>query len=104
MMNIITVSEFIKIKSDPNSFLLDVRTKEEFHFSNIGGLNIPLDQIEKRISEIPKDKNIYCLCHHGVRSQHACMILEKNDFNDPTNISGGIDAWSNSIDPTVKRY
>lgn len=100
-MEVISVVEFQKIKG--NSFLLDVRTSEEYEIANIGGTLIPLDQLTEKVSELPKEKKIYCLCHHGMRSMHAAMFLNSHGYQ-AVNIEGGIDAWSNVVDPSIPKY
>lgn len=100
-MKEITIQEFAKLKNQV--YLLDVRSTEEFDFANIGGVNIPLFDLELKLDEVPKNTTIYCLCHHGVRSQHAALILASKGY-ETINIAGGIDAWSLSIDMSVQRY
>lgn len=102
-MEQISVNEFSKVKSE-DVFLLDVRTIEEFAYVNIGGVNIPLDEIRGRLAEIPKENTIYCLCHHGVRSQHAQFFLKSHGYENVFNIEGGIDAWSHLVDPSIITY
>ena len=64
----ISVAEFAKIKNNPEIFLLDVRTIEEFNQVNLGGNLIPNYEIANRLDEIPLDKEIIVMCHHGIRS------------------------------------
>lgn len=103
-MKQITVVDFKQIINDEDIFLVDVRNPNEFELANIGGALIPLPELESRFNEIPKDKKIYCLCHHGMRSAYACQFLASQGFENVVNISGGIDAWSLYVDPTVDRY
>ncbi len=103
-MERITVKKLKERMENENLFILDVRTLEEFEFANIGGIHIPLDELESRVKELDHKKEIFCLCHHGVRSAYAAQILSSKGFKKVTNIEGGIDAWSLQIDPQVKRY
>lgn len=104
-MKIINVIEFNKImQSEDEFFLLDVRTEGEYAFANIKGENIPLDTLQDKVGDLPKDRPIYCLCHHGVRSAHAANFLIHSGFEDVYNIDGGIDAWSEQVDPKIKKY
>lgn len=103
-MKQITVTDFKNIKDDKEIVLLDVRTEEEWEIANISGLLMPLDQIGKRYGELDKTKAIYCLCHHGVRSQHAQQFLVSMGFENVYNIIGGIDAWSHHVDPSISIY
>jgi NADPH-dependent 2,4-dienoyl-CoA reductase/sulfur reductase-like enzyme/peroxiredoxin family protein/rhodanese-related sulfurtransferase/TusA-related sulfurtransferase len=75
--------------STENIFLLDVRTAHEFSIGKIDGAsNIPVDEIRKRLAEIPKDKKIYVYCAVGLRGYIACRILMQNGF-DAYNVAGG---------------
>lgn len=46
----------------------------------------------------------FVLCHHGVRSAHAVGFLKQQGFEKVFNLSGGIDAWSDRIDPAIRKY
>lgn len=88
-----------------NTLLLDVRTPEELEIASLpGALNIPLNELPARLSELNPAAPIVVLCHHGVRSEMAGRLLERNGFADVSHLSGGIDAWSQDIDPQVPRY
>lgn len=77
------------VQSDENAFLLDARTPSEYTGGCAEGfVNIPVDEIRKRISEIPKSKKIYVMCQSGLRSYIACRILTQNGF-DCYNFAGG---------------
>ncbi len=85
--------------------LLDVREPNEFAFAHIeGSLLIPLRQLPERIQELDSGQDIVVMCHHGMRSQQACLFLEQYGFLKLYNLKGGIDAWSTNCDPTVPRY
>jgi len=71
--------------------LLDVRDDNERLLSNIGGIHIPLDEIEGRIAEIPTDKPLIVYCKSGGRSQMAIDILEGERFQiELINLKNGI--------------
>jgi len=91
----IDVKEVKKLK---NIFFLDVRTKEEYEEMKIENSKlIPLNELESRINEIPKDKQIIVYCHKGIRSFQAALFLKQKGFNVKS-IDGGIDAWlKNSV-------
>lgn len=77
-----------------NDILLDVRTPEEFKAGNIAGaLNIPVDELRCRITELPKNKNIYVYCQVGLRGYLASRILLQNGFEKVFNLSGGYRLW-----------
>jgi len=107
-MLVCTVEELNERRSRGDEFLLiDVRTPEELEIAAIeGAYPIPLDEISTRTAEIEdwKNKDVVCMCHHGMRSAHAQKILMNAGFSNVHNLSGGIHAWSVYIDPSVPQY
>lgn len=74
---------------DNSAVLLDTRTKEEYAGGHIDGfINIPVDELRDRISEIEKGKPVYVICQSGLRSYIACRILMQNGY-ECFNFSGG---------------
>ena len=76
------------------TFTLDVRTQEEwdeYHAPNT--TLIPLDELEARLSELPKDQEILVICRSGNRSQQGRNILLAAGFN-ATSMTGGLKEWS----------
>jgi rhodanese-related sulfurtransferase len=71
------------LESKQGIFLLDVRNPEELEQSGVidGYVNIPLDQLEKRLGEVPRDKVIITMCMRGSRAGRAAAILEKAGYN-----------------------
>lgn len=89
--------------------VLDVREPWELQVAHVAPrgfelVAIPMNQIPARLGELPQDRAIACLCHHGARSQRVAMFLEQQGYADVANIAGGIDAWSGERDPGVPRY
>ena len=87
--------------------LIDVREADEFETARIPGAELlPLSQWPALAAEKLTDpaQPLLILCHHGSRSGQATAFLLHNGFTDVTNIAGGIDAWSQEIDPSVPRY
>ncbi len=73
-----------------SSLLIDVRTPAEFEAGHIpGAVNIPVDEIRRRLAEIPKDKEIIIYCRVGLRGYLAYRILVQNGFPKVRNLSGG---------------
>lgn len=94
-----------RLQNGDNLVLLDVREANEYAFARIdGSIHIPLNQIPERVQELNHEQDIVVICHHGMRSQQACMFLEQYGFSQLYNLKGGIDAWSVSCDPSVPRY
>jgi rhodanese-related sulfurtransferase len=56
------------------------------------------------MTELPREKPIVCMCHHGARSERVAEFLAANGYENAVNLTGGIDAWSSSIDPAVPHY
>lgn len=77
-----------------SDLLIDVRRKDEFEAGNIvGAINIPVDELRNRLSEIPKNKTIYIYCEAGLRGYLAQRILRQNGYNKVANLSGGYILW-----------
>ncbi len=70
--------------------LIDVRTPEEFALGSIpDAINIPLDDLRGRLSEIPHDRKLYVFCQVGLRGYLACRILKQRGYSEVFNLSGG---------------
>lgn len=85
--------------------LLDVREPEEVALVRLpGSVHIPMGEIPGRLHELDPDTDIVVYCHHGIRSASVAAFLAQRDFANVANLSGGIDAWALSVDPTMPRY
>lgn len=96
-MKVMHWDELDKLNND--YFILDVRTGVEFEAGHIkGAVNIPVDELRKRIADIPRDKKIFVYCKVGLRGYIAYRILAQNGY-DAYNLSGGYDIYqaANSI-------
>ena len=101
-----TVTE-LKKKMDAKDdfFLLDVREPNEFQIGRIPGSTlIPLGEVPQRVNEIPRDKEIIVHCKMGGRSAKAATFLRQQGFKNVKNLTGGILAWSDKVDPSVPKY
>jgi adenylyltransferase/sulfurtransferase len=86
-------------------FLLDVREPEEWELARIeGALLVPLMALPSRLAELPQDRDIVVYCHTGMRSAQAVGFLRSRGFARAWNLAGGIDLWSQQVDPAVPRY
>ena len=84
-------------KSPVPFMLLDVRTAEEYAEGHIkGAVLIPVQELEQRISEVPKDKQVYVYCRSGVRSARASNMLVKAGYTRIENVQGGFTAWEDA--------
>lgn len=84
--------------------LWDVRTPEEHATARIEGARLLDEAAMKALATMPKDTVMVMHCHHGGRSQRAAEQLIKDGFTKVYNLTGGIDAWSQAVDPKVPRY
>jgi rhodanese-related sulfurtransferase len=92
-------------KGAKSLLLLDVRETFERETAAIQpSVHIPMNDIPERHGELPRDRRIVVYCHHGTRSAMVAAYLEKEGFADVANLTGGIDAWSAQVDPSVPRY
>jgi rhodanese-related sulfurtransferase len=87
--------------------LLDVREPWEHEYSRLPESQlIPLGELIERVGEVgpPADVPVVVYCHHGIRSLSGAAILEMNGIREAYSLSGGIEAWSTLIDPSVPKY
>jgi rhodanese-related sulfurtransferase len=93
-----------RLDAGENLFLLDVREEHEYEISNIGGHLIPLPELADRIDELDATQEIVALCKMGSRSAKAVQLLRQAGFSNVRNLTGGIHAWSDRVDPRVRKY
>ena len=88
-----------RFSATPGAVLLDVRTRSEYAGGHIpGSRNIPLQEIQKAPSAIPrKDTPLFVYCYSGARSRQAVNRLQKMGYTNVTNI-GGISAYSGKVE------
>jgi molybdopterin/thiamine biosynthesis adenylyltransferase/rhodanese-related sulfurtransferase len=85
--------------------LIDVREAFEYEIARIDGAKlIPLGEIAERADELPRERPIVVHCHSGQRSAQAVRLLQQRGFATVFNLEGGIDGWSDQIDPNVPKY
>lgn len=84
--------------------LLDVRTERERTVARIAGDEWIEELARTELNSLSKDTMLVVYCHHGTRSQAAAEQLVARGFRNVWNLSGGIDAWSRQVDPSVARY
>lgn len=100
--------EQVKARLDAGEDLLlvDVREPDEFDIATIEGSELlPLSQAQQWANDLPRDKPVIIFCHHGSRSARVAMALNQQlGYTNIANMTGGIDAWSQRIDPSVPRY
>lgn len=85
--------------------VLDVREPWEVEIAALpGALAVPMAEVPARLGELPRDVPLVVLCHHGARSLRVTAWLRAQGLANAVNLSGGIDAWSADVDPTVPTY
>ncbi len=94
---------------DPSIQLVDVREPQELAIASIEGfVNLPLSEFPEWGDQVPTLFNpqaeTLVLCHHGIRSAQMCQWLIAQGFTNVQNISGGIDAYSQLVDPSIPQY
>ena len=92
------------LAGDATIELVDVRTPEERTIAAIDGSRLLDQAYHDELLQRDHDTPIAFQCHHGVRSQHAAEYFARQGFTTLYNLSGGIDAWSILVDPSVPRY
>ena len=98
-----------KMKAHGQPLVLDVREPYELERASIKADNvelvhIPMGVIPPRLNELDPNRPVACMCHHGGRSMQVAHFLVNRGFRHVANISGGINAWSMQVDPSVPRY
>jgi monothiol glutaredoxin len=84
--------------------LFDVRSPGEVALAAIPGARLLDDAGRAHLEGLAKDTSLFFICHHGGRSQAAAEHYLSKGFKDASNVAGGIDAWSQDVDPSVPRY
>lgn len=95
------------LRSGEPLLLLDCREQDEFEAARIEGSTlIPMSELQDRLCELEphRENRIIVHCHHGGRSLRVTHWLRNQGFVAVQNMTGGIDEWSQSIDPSVPRY
>lgn len=103
----ITVRELkARLDRGDRPFILDVRKPHEYDIANLGGMLIPVDDLEARLAELEPYRNeeVIVHCRSGARSARAVELLQKAGFTGAVNVKGGILAWSDEVDPSVPKY
>jgi len=85
--------------------LLDVRDEWETRLCRLeNSTHIPIEELEFRTEELNPEEEIVVYCHHGIRSAAVADYLRGLGFAKAVNLTGGLDLWAQSIDPSMKRY
>jgi len=88
---------------------VDVREPQELELAKVQGFqNLPLSEFGEWsgtiLTRLDPEKETLVMCHHGMRSAQMCQWLMQQGFTNVKNVAGGIDAYSQLVDPSVPRY
>jgi len=91
------------IKEKKDLQLIDVRTEAEYADGHLAGAKlIPVQEIDKRLAEIDKQKPVLLYCRSGHRSGNALKILQDKGYTQVKHLQGGINAWHAAGLPVTK--
>jgi rhodanese-related sulfurtransferase len=93
------------LEQGDKAVLLDVREPWEYAQVHVeGARHIPMGQIPERLGELDLQTRYVVMCHHGGRSQQVAQFMASKGYGQVANLAGGIDAWSQIVDPNLARY
>ncbi|MGH9529927.1 MAG: ThiF family adenylyltransferase, partial [Terriglobales bacterium] len=93
-----------RLDAGEDIYVLDVREPHEYQICNIGGHLIPLGDLPNRVNELDTSREIVAHCRSGARSAKAVDFLRQSGFRKVHNLTGGILAWADRIDPKMPKY
>jgi hydroxyacylglutathione hydrolase len=90
----ISPQEATQILEEQGTYLLDVRSADEYHEGHIpGAYHMPMGCVLDRLSELPREQPLIVQCASGSRSQVIASLLQRRGFTNVLNLNGGLDAW-----------
>lgn len=88
----------IEMEQTKNKLLVDVREPDEYKSGFIpGAVNIPLSQLEQRLVDIPKNRDVLLYCRSGMRSKNAARILQRHGYVRLAHLQGGVSSWDGKL-------
>ena len=85
--------------------VVDVREDWELERCALSdSMHVPMRELPARLGELPRDRDLVVVCHHGVRSRFAARFLAGAGYAPVFNLTGGVEAWAADVDPTLARY
>lgn len=101
--NVMPDAAYSLVKQRGDLFLLDVRTLGEYQQARLDGARlIPIDQLVKRLAEVPRNRPILVYCAVGSRSAQVVNYLARRGYPELYNLSGGIYAWAQQGLPVLQ--
>ena len=99
------LQEWLADTTREQPLVLDVREPWEHNVCHIAGAQLlPMQEIPARVGELPQDRDIVVMCHHGMRSLQVANYLKSAGLSRVYNLSGGIAAWADQVEPAMSRY
>lgn len=99
-MSVLIAAEEVASKAPP--MVLDVRTAGEWKAGHIAGsVNVPLNHLQERLGEVPRDRRVVVHCEGGYRSSIAASLLHQEGITNVAEIAGGLAAWKAAHLPLV---
>jgi rhodanese-related sulfurtransferase len=107
-MNALSAPELAHWLADPQRprpQLVDVREPWEQQICQIdGSALVPMRVLPQKLEDIDPARPVVCICHHGGRSAHVAMFLERQGYGEVYNLTGGVDAWARQVDRSMATY
>lgn len=101
----VSVSEAVQLANQKQGVFVDVRPHERFKAGSIAqARNVPLADIEAKMSSLPKDKPLIVFCDQGRISGSAAGKLRKNGFTEVVSLEGGLNKWTEAGMPTSAKH
>lgn len=94
-----------RLSSSNPPLLIDIREDWERDIANLDcATHIPMHEVPDRLDEIDRQRPVVVMCRSGARSQQVAVYLSQNGYSDVSNLTGGICAWAETLDPTIPTY
>ncbi len=101
--NVSPQDAYALLRNRQDVYLLDVRTIEEFQQARLDGAHlIPIEQLSRRLAELPGDRPILVYCAVGSRSAQVFSFLARRGYQEVYNLDGGIYAWAMNGYPVLQ--
>lgn len=96
-----------RLEAGDEFVFIDCREQDEYETARIKGARLfPMSKLQERIDELAahREQEIVVHCHHGARSLRVAVWMRQQGFNHAQSMAGGINEWSQTIDPSVPCY
>ena len=108
MIRELAPAELCRWRADPARtapLVVDVREPWELERCALSdSVHLPMHELPARLGELPRGRDVVVVCHHGVRSRFAAQYLAGAGLGPVWNLTGGVAAWSDDVDPSLPRY